>query len=155
MIEQMKHMVVRYTEEMWNEGRSETAEELFAPDYVTDNADTPSRKIGPAGIMEYILLLRAALPDLHGVVHEVVAEDKRIAARFTITGTHTGAPLLGKSATGQRVKYDGFGIFHLENGKFARSYVLFDRLGLLTQLGIIPRPAMPPALGSSVPRSES
>lgn len=139
MIENMKRMVERYTEEMWNQGRAETADELFAPDYVTDNADTPGRPEGPRGIMQYILLLRAALPDLHGVVHEVVAEGNRIAARFTITGTHAGAPLLGIAPTGNRVTYHGFGIFHVERGKFARSYVLFDRLGLLTQLGALPR----------------
>ena len=143
MIEIMKRLVERYNEEMWNQGRLEVSSEIFAADYVSDNADTPGRAAGPDSIAHYVKIFRDALPDLHSVVHEIVAQDNRVAGRFTVTGTHTGEPLLGVAPSGAKIRYQGYGIFHVENGKFARSFVLFDRLGLLIQLGVVPKERLP------------
>ncbi len=149
MIELMRHLVERYNEEMWNQGRYQTAAEIFAAGYTSDNADTPGRAVGPDGINYYVKLFRDALPDLHSVVHETVAEGNRIAGRFTVTGTHTGAPLLGVAPTGARITYNGYGIFHVAEGKFSHSFVLFDRLGLLIQLGIVPQERLQAVLRAS------
>lgn len=70
---------------------------------------------------------------------DLIAEDDRVAVRFTVTGTHSGL-FAGIPATGKQVSMQGM-IFHrLRDGKIVKDWVVRDTLGLLQQLGAIPRP---------------
>jgi predicted ester cyclase len=45
-------------------------------------------RCGPAGYLAIIGMMRSGFPDIQWTLEEIVAEDDKIAARFTMRGTH-------------------------------------------------------------------
>ena len=97
----------------------------------------PGQKQGREGLKEIIVMMRAAFPDIHWTLDEMVAEEDTVVSRFTWTGTHRG-PFLGIPATGKPVTVKGVVIDHLAEGKMAESRILMDNLSLMQQLGVVP-----------------
>ena len=85
--------------------------------------------------------VRRAFPDFHNHIEELVAEDNKVVARLTYTGTHHGV-LFGIGPTGKRVTYAGVAVFRIEAGRITEGWVLGDVHALLLQLsgGGEPRP---------------
>ena len=52
-------------------------------------------------------MIRAAMPDFHTEIEDLIAEDDRVAWRYSSGGTHTGAPLFGVPASSQEHQMDG------------------------------------------------
>lgn len=65
-----------------------------------------------------------------------MAEDDRVAVRFTLMGTHTGDSL-GVPPTGKKLSAEGLGLVRIANGKVTDLQVQFDEMGLMRQLGVI------------------
>jgi predicted ester cyclase len=124
--------------ELWGEGRLEVADELYAPDYVDHVARGPEPEIvrGPEGIKQAVTLFRTAFPDLTYAIDETLAERDLVLTRFSAHGTHTG-PFLGAAPTGRRVAYGGLDLNRIANGKIIESWVQYDALGLLQQVGLL------------------
>jgi steroid delta-isomerase-like uncharacterized protein len=83
---------------------------------------------------------REAFPDIAATLHEVVAQDDLVAARYTLAGTQRG-PFAGVPATARRVTLSGIAIFRLADGRLAEGWGCADFYGLLQQLGALPAPA--------------
>ena len=47
-------------------------------------------------------------------------------------------PFLGAEPTGRRIAYTGIDINRIRDGRIVESWVQYDALGLLQQLGIVP-----------------
>jgi predicted ester cyclase len=90
-------VVRRYFEGVLGTGRVDRSNELLAPDYV-DHTASSGRAPGAAGLREMVSLFHAAFPDLVSTVEDTIAQDDRVATRFTIRGTQTG-PFAGVAAT--------------------------------------------------------
>ncbi len=131
-----KTVIRRFVQEVINQGRLEQADSLVAIDFV-ELDPLPGQKQGRDGLKEIIALMRAAFPDLHWTLDEMVAEEDTVVSRFTWTGTHRG-PFLGIPATGRAVTVKGIVIDHLAEGKMAESRILMDNLSLMQQLGVVP-----------------
>jgi len=93
---------------------------------------------GAAGFEEPLRPLVQAFPDLQWQVQEIFGEGNRVAVRWVLTGTHTGAPINGIPITGRSVKANGAIFFELKGGKIVSALVLNDRLGFLQELGVLP-----------------
>jgi predicted ester cyclase len=124
---------------LWGEGKLELADALYAPNYVdhVGSGPEPSRVSGPEGIKQAVTLFRAAFPDLTYSVEAEMAERDLVVTRFSARGTNLG-PFLGQPPTGRVVTYAGFDMNRIENGKIVESWVSYDALGLLQQLGLVP-----------------
>lgn len=129
----------RVLEEMWGEGRLELADELYAPDYVdhASRGPEPGTVVGPDGIKNAVRMFRAAFPDLTYKVEEVMAERDLVMARFSARGTHRGA-FLGVEPSGREISYTGTDINRITDRRIVESWVHYDALGLLEQLGLVP-----------------
>jgi steroid delta-isomerase-like uncharacterized protein len=114
------------------------AAELIAPDYVAHDPAVPGRT-GPKGETRAAQLYRAAFPDLHFTVEDVIAVGDQVVVRWTSRGTHLG-DLLGIPPTGKVATATGITILRVTDGKLAELWQDWDRLGLLQQLGAIPAP---------------
>ena len=88
---------------------------------------------GISEFKEYVSRIRAAFPDFHNHIEELIAEGDRVAARLTYTGTHRGE-LFGFPGTGREITYQGIAIFEFREGKIVRGYVLGDTEALKRQL---------------------
>ena len=130
-----KALTLRYWEEVANKGNLDLIEEICAPDYVCHEVDQDIR--GPEGVRQFIFMLRAAFPDLHVTVEDVIAEGDKIVQRWTGRGTHQGE-LMGIPPTGNRVSVDGITISRFKDGKVSEEWEVYDMMGMMQQLGVIP-----------------
>jgi steroid delta-isomerase-like uncharacterized protein len=132
-----KNLVRRYYEEMWNPWNFDAAGEILS-DEILFYGSLGVATQGRAAFCDYMRLVRAAFPDFHNQIEELVAEDNRVVARLTYRGTHRGE-IFGISPTGEQVNYRGAAIFKVADGKIFDGWVLGDRLALLQQLKASPQ----------------
>jgi steroid delta-isomerase-like uncharacterized protein len=93
---------------------------------------------GRAAYRELITMYRNAFPDLKLTIEEQIAEGDKVVTRTNGTGTHRGE-LFGTAPTGKRVS-DVHGMFvtRIAKGKVIEETVIYDTLGMLRQLGVVP-----------------
>ena len=137
MSEQNKTVVRRTFEDLWNKGNLSLADEFFAPTYDHHDPSTPDVGRGPESEKKRATLYRNAFPDLRLTVEGLIAEGETVVARWSCHGTHKGE-LNGIAPTGKQFTISGITVGRLANGKIAESYVSWDALGLMQQLGVIP-----------------
>jgi len=99
----------RHMEGVWVAGNAAPMAELYADDIVDLNPG-PGQPPGVAGIAAALHYLRAGAPDLRLHMAAYLPSGDHVADRWTMSGTHTGAPLFGIAATGRRFDIAGMDI---------------------------------------------
>lgn len=118
-------IVRRSFEEVWNQGKLSVADEITTPDLIAHNEGRPDEH-GVAEFKRFVADARTAFPDVHFTIDEMIAQGDSVAARATVTGTHTG-PLTGRGdipsipPTGKSVSLMVSVLFHLKDGKIAET----------------------------------
>jgi len=135
-----KNVIRRVFEEVWNKGNVSALDELVGPNLAHHDPSTPDFGHGPEGEKRRVNLYRSAFPDLHFTVEDVIADGDRVVARYTARGTHKGE-LNGIAPTGKHINVSGVTVSRIANGKIAESWVNWDALGMMQQLGIVPEHA--------------
>ena len=79
-----------------------------------------------------------AFPDLRTAEVDSVKEGDKVAFRWLLSGTHEGE-FMGVAPTGRRVEAMGMDIVRLADGEIIEHWGEFDAMGLLRQIGVIPR----------------
>ena len=134
----LRTLVHRWFEEVWNQGREETVDELLAADAVAHGLGegaTSSR--GPEEFKIFLRNMRTALPDAHVEVLDTVVEGDKVAVRLLLTGTHLGDGL-GVPPSGRAVSVPAITVARLSNGQMVEGWNSWDQLGFLQQIGAIP-----------------
>lgn len=132
--------VVRRFFDAWNEADFEAIDELVAADAEHhDPMDPPDLPPGPEGEKQLIQEYQSAFPDATLDVEDMLAEENKVAVRWTATGTHDGE-FMGIEPTGNNIEITGFEINQLADGQIVESWVLFDAFGLMQQLGVVEPP---------------
>jgi predicted ester cyclase len=67
----------------------------------------------------------------------MVIEPTKVAARFTMQGTHRG-PFYGVAPTGKRITVQALNIYHLCHAQIVKEYGQPDMMALLQQIGGVP-----------------
>ena len=81
----------------------------------------------------------AGISDPEFVIHDIIAEGDRVAARLTTSARHTGT-FMGIEPSGKRYSIDEIHIFRLRDGLLVEHWHEFDKAALLAQLrGEAPR----------------
>jgi hypothetical protein len=80
-----------------------------------------------------------AFPDMHVAIDDMVAEGDKVAARVTMTGTHKGE-YMGIPPTNKKVTFSLIFIDRFAGGKIVEDNGIYDALGLMRQLGLVPTP---------------
>jgi steroid delta-isomerase-like uncharacterized protein len=128
----------RWFEEVWNQGRAEAIDEMFAADGLAHGlSDDPSKPLrGPAAFKEFHTKFREAFPDIVVTVEDTIAEGDKIAARCTVRGKHTG-DTLGFAATQAPMEITGILIVRIKDGQIVEGWNNFDFMTMYKQLGAI------------------
>ena len=128
----------RWFEEVWNRGREEAVDEMFAEEGVAnglvDESGQPLR--GPEGFKPFFRRFREAFPEIEVTVEDTVSEGDRVAARCTVRGSHRG-DTLGFDATNRPVEFTGICIVRVSGGKIVEAWNNFDFMSMFQQLGAL------------------
>src|SRR5258705_212282 len=117
-------VVRRWFEEVWNQRRAATVDELLTAASVCHTADGPVT--GPAEVRARLYQpLLGAFPDLRVTVEDVIAEGDRVAVRWAASGTHTGHGL-GFGPSGRAVTFRGMTWVRVQGGKLVEGWQWSD-----------------------------
>jgi len=133
--EQNKALARRFYE-IFNAANTAALDKLVSPDYIQHAPGVPP---GRDGVKMYMGMFRAAFPDAHLHVEDLVAEGDRVSGRWTVHGTQKGE-LMGIPATGKTIQISGIDIWRVENGLLAEHWDSWDQMGMMQQLGAMTPP---------------
>lgn len=125
----------RWFEEVWNQGKESTIDELAMPDVRGHGlVDASGNEVtGIESFKEFYHQFRAGFSDIHIDVLETVAEGDLEVARFVVTGKHTGDGL-GKMPKGNDIKITGMTMVRTRSGKIQESWNNVDFLSMFQQM---------------------
>ena len=128
----------RWFEEVWNNGREEAIDEMFAEDGVAHGLPTESGEPirGPKDFKPLFKTFREAFPNIKITVGETVSDGEKIASVCYVSGLHEGEGL-GLSPTKQPVEFMGLVLIKHKDGKIVESWNSFDFMGMYSQLGAL------------------
>jgi steroid delta-isomerase-like uncharacterized protein len=116
-------------------GDLDVADQIMAADVVFHNPISPDGIHGIDEYKQFALRWYHGFPDRHFKVEDTVEEGTKVAARFTITGTHKGE-FAGAAPTGHRIQVHGMNIFRIERGRIKDVKAFFNPLELYSPLGV-------------------
>ena len=130
-------LIRRWFDEVWDKKMSETIDELFPEDAVMWGVGRPEDSSRGAGVFKelYYRMIHAC-PDVKITLDDVVQENDKAFARWTLTMTHTGEGL-GVPPTNGRVEIKGMSACRVRDGKIMEGWNVWDQLGMARQLGML------------------
>ena len=131
-----KAALLLYVEEALNKGNLAVIDECISADWVYNSPLGQGLK-GTEGFKQMVAMMRNAFPDIHYTFDDIVAEDDKVAARFTMTGTHKG-DFMGIPPTGKQIKMTGAYFYRFKDGKEVEAIPFTDSMAMLRQLGVSP-----------------
>jgi predicted ester cyclase len=130
---------VAYFLDQTHSGNFAAVDETVAPGIVTHGFPCHS----PQSREEYKQFFEgfnAAFSNMEYRTLALVADETYVAARFFVGVDHTG-PYNGIAPTGRRVEFTGMGLYRLQDGLIAETWLQLDAVSFLGQIGAIPQAA--------------
>ena len=121
----------RWFEEVWNQRRTTTIDEMLTPESV---GHMESREV--VGIDAFKSLhaeFLTAFPDLRVTIEAILADEDDVVIRWRASGRHSGDGL-GVKATQQSVSFRGMTWHHYRDGKLIEGWDSWNEMALLEQL---------------------
>jgi steroid delta-isomerase-like uncharacterized protein len=132
-------LIHRWFDEVWNQGRLETIDELASPTVIARGQLEHGQPIqGTAHFKTFTQAIRTAFPDIVVTIEDTIAEGDKVVARWISTMTHHGE-FLGLAPTGKKVTISGISVQKIANGRIIEGWDNWDQLALLVQLGAMNR----------------
>ncbi len=130
----------RWFEEVWNQGKIETVNELLAEDAVGMGQGEPGVEIhGPTDFIPFFHRIRGAFPDLKLTVEDAFGARDMVIVRWSATMTHKGDHL-GIPASGKPVRITGMTMVRIRDGKIVEGWDNWDQLAMMQQIGAYEHP---------------
>lgn len=144
-IEQQNMAVVRGAHAALASGDLEAFKAAIGPNYVRHCQAMPPELQELHGTEEFFAFIEefiTAVPEYTDTISLMIADHDKVAYVSTMTGVQTG-PMGDLPATGKEFTLVNIIIQRLENGKVVETWVSWDNIAFLSQLGLFP-PETPP-----------
>ncbi|WP_395680904.1 ester cyclase [Inquilinus sp.] len=122
----------RYFQEVWNERRLEVVDEILCENCAATDLHSGTDR-SREEMKQLCTRLVQAIPDVMITVEEVIADDDRVALRWRARGSSPGP------SGPMPVDISGLSLAHIEGGRVTRVWDVWDKLGMLQQLGQVAR----------------
>jgi predicted ester cyclase len=122
-------------EDVWNQGDLRLADRMFPATATLHFRGMNIPLSGQSG-PDIVLRWRAAFPDFHFALEDMIIQGDKVALRIPFTGTHQGK-FMGLEPTGKKISVTETLILRIEDGKIAEMWEDYDEYGLRMQLGLI------------------
>jgi steroid delta-isomerase-like uncharacterized protein len=119
-----KAVAARVFEEIFNQGKFQVADEIYASDFVNHGLH---RNFDLGEDQAAVHAEKKAFPDLKMTVDLMVAEGDLVTVVWTFRGTNTAAGY-GLPPTGARVELRGITVWRIVDGKIREEWTSFDEL---------------------------
>lgn len=110
--------------------------DLFTEDWVNLDPALPPLS-GHDGARTLMQILTSAFPDFSSEIVMQVEEGEKVGVRARHRGTHLG-DFMGVPPTGKAIDIYATGMYRLRDNKICENRVIFDAMGMLQQIGVIP-----------------
>ncbi len=142
--EQAKEIARTFIDRVMDKHDMGYVDEALAEEFIEHNPFDPSMGNDKKAALITFQTLFDNSPDMKAEIVDLVATGDRVAIRAVYSGTDSGlgwgAPM-GAPATGKPFSVEGIDVAILdEDGKFREHYGIFDVMGMLGQLGLLPAP---------------
>lgn len=132
-VEHNKALVRELYEDCINKRDLDRLEALISPDFEGARGER-----GPREFRVTIEAVLTGFPDVRFEIHDLFGEGDRVAARWTFRASHAGR-FVGLPPSNAGVIQEGNVIYQIRDGRIVRAWLQADRLGVLQQIGTIPR----------------
>ena len=132
--EENKKIVQRY-QNIYNSNNVDALDEVMSKDLLTPKI-MPGIPTGIEGAKAAHRIMLAGFPDYQTIIDDLFAEGDKVAARITMSGTHTGS-FMGIPPTNKHVSLTGIYIARIADGKIVEHWGEEDGVSLLQQLGVL------------------
>ena len=136
MTTDIKALIQEYVEQIWNLANLAALDDLTSPAFTYRLGGQPGRD--RAGMRQFIEAIHIAFPDWRVQIVELIIEGNTAVIRWQGQVTHLGL-FQGIPPTGKQITVSGINIYHVIDGKIAAEWEQTDSLGMLAQLGVLPR----------------
>ncbi|NUY29986.1 ester cyclase [Paraburkholderia sp. JPY303] len=119
----------------WNTGDEAYARLALSPEFI-DRTLPDGRPQGPNGPLQASKRFRAAVPDLHADIDDLVVAGDRASVHLHFRGHFTGE-FQNLKGNGQAVDFQAFDLYRVRDGRIVENWHLEDNLTVLKQLGAI------------------
>jgi predicted ester cyclase len=125
----------RMVAEALNKGNLAVVDDCLTPDFIYNGPGGTEVK-GVEGYKQFLTGLRAAYPDIHVKIEDIIAEGDMVATRTSSTFTFTGraGPV---APTNKKVTLTGSILDRFKDGQIRETWEQYDRLDLYQQMGLI------------------
>jgi len=141
-IEQRNMEIIRQTHASLAAGDVEAFKSAISPNYTRHCQAMPPGLQELHGTEEFFAFIEGfieAVPSYTDSLSNMIASGDRVAYVSTMTGTQTG-PMGGFPATGKTFTLVNIIMQRLEDGKVVETWVSWDNMAFLSQLGLVPGP---------------
>ncbi len=125
-----KAVAARVFEEIFNQGKFQVADEIYASDFVNHGLH---RNFDLQADQAAVHAEKKAFPDLKMTVDLMVAEADLVTVVWTFRGTNTAAGY-GLPPTGARIELRGITVWRIVDGKIREEWTSFDDMQAARQL---------------------
>ena len=125
---------------MFNQGDYDAGEALIADDFVEHEELPPGVPPGKAAPRGMVTMMRAAFPDIHVTIEDMLQDGDKVVVRSRFSGTHEGE-FMGIPATGNKFDIAVIDIVEFRDGKAVAHWGVMDNAAMMEQLGVAGPPA--------------
>lgn len=136
----LKALMSRIIDEAFNRGDFDVFDELISDDFVEHEELPPGVPQGKAAPREMIAMMRAAFPDLHVTVEDMLQDGSKVVTRSRFAGTHEGE-FMGIPPTGKGFDIPVIDIVEFREDKAVAHWGVMDNAAMMEQLGVAGPPA--------------
>jgi steroid delta-isomerase-like uncharacterized protein len=140
-VEANKRIAREYIQRVFNEHQTDLINDYVTPDVVW-HGGILGDVAGAENVTGLLGSFIGALPDLHAVEQDVVAEGDLVVQRLVVTATQRG-DLLGLPASGRQVRWNAVDVYRIVDGRISEEWAADDVADIMRQLGAF----NPPWLG--------
>lgn len=124
---------------LWSSTSTDRLDDLVAPDYI--NHQEPHAEGGErvVGLEDWRAILKAyhqAFSESHVTILTEIAEGALVAVHWEFTAKQTGE-YLGQEGSGKVATWKGMTIDRFEKGRIVETWTVWDRYGMLRDLGLL------------------
>jgi len=134
-IQRNKDLMKKF-ETMINTADENLAQELVAEDAPFFTPASPEPLYGGKGYLSVVQFMRSGFSDVQWKLEEMVADENKVAVRWTLTGTHDGE-FLGAKPTGKKISVCVMNFYYFnDDGKIVNDVAAEGMIGILRGIGI-------------------